>query len=224
MKKRFESKYYILIWATLVAIVNVILFLSIKAENRQTAFWVSYGFIMGAFLCNLVGFLVTPRNSERINTVTTFSFVFLVVCILIGIIFFFLPKAKFIVVFLPYFIVTGLFIIMIVFGAMNQAWIKNNPQKLPEIFTMEQLVSYLQNLQNKCTDVAVRNGINELATLAMNALPNEAHKTEVEMIEKQIFEYTTFLRKNVEQGEITNIFHNIEKVKKLFKEREDKLM
>ena len=46
---------------------------------------------------------------------------------------------------------------------------------------------------------------------------------EIEEIEKQIFEYASFIRKNVERDEVSNIFYNIDKVKKLIKERDLKI-
>lgn len=220
MKKLITNKYYILLWAVVVGALNAIIFLTIKSKNRQAAFWVTYGFLMGAFVLNLVSALLFKANSENIYAPTTFTFYFIGISLVVFIIFLIFPTASFLWPLIPLIIFLAMFLILYIFGAMNQEWIKKNPQKRPEIFNMTQLVTYLTELQTICKDVAVRNNLNELTNVAMNALPNQDNKPAVEAKEKQIFEYAGFLRKNVERDQITNVFNNIERIKKLLKERE----
>ena len=221
MKKHLSLYYYLAIWAVVVGLFNALLFIIDK--NHTTTFWVTYGFVMGSFVMNLVGFMIAPRNKQRINTVTTFCFMYAVVCLLSGIIFFIFPKVPVAVIICVYLVFTAAFVILLVFGMMNQTQIKENPQKQQEVFDMSQLVTYLQDIQKLSTNVAVRNGINDLVNFAMGATTNIKELPEVEEVEKQIFEYASFIKKNVEHDEVNNVFYNIDRVKKLLKEREAKL-
>ena len=49
---------------------------------------------------------------------------------------------------------TAAFVILLVFGMMNQTQIKENPQKQQEVFDMSQLVTYLQDIQKLSTNLA----------------------------------------------------------------------
>ena len=220
MQKGIAKKYYALVWLLDVALFNVLVFLLVKSENRLDAFWTSYSFITIGFLLNLASFYLVKPNSERINPLTTFSLIYTVVALIYGIIMFFIPSAPFLVAFIPLLVMLVVFSIMGVFGVMNLEMIKSNPQKTPVVFTMSELVEYLQETQKLSSDVAVRNKINDLAYFAMSARVSSEENKELEDVEKQIYEYATFIRKNVERNEITNVFNNIEKVRKLIKERE----
>lgn len=92
MKKHLSLYYYLAIWAVVVGLFNALLFIIDK--NHTTTFWVTYGFVMGSFVMNLVGFMIAPRNKQRINTVTTFCFMYAVVCLLSGIIFLYFSKSS----------------------------------------------------------------------------------------------------------------------------------
>lgn len=224
MKKNIGNKYYIIILSVIVILFNLLLFLLVKAENRKIAFWTCYGFTMFSFVLNLLAYFIPSKNSERLNPLTTFSFVNSIVTFVFSFVIFFIPKTPFLVAFIPLVIILVVFIILGVFGAMNLEQIKANPQKRQEIFTMSYLVEYLQDLKNIATDVAVRNKINDLAHFIMGASATDEENEEALVIEKQIFEYATFIKKNVENDEINNVFNNIEKVRKLVKERETKFM
>lgn len=221
MKKHLSLYYYLAIWAVIVGLFNALLFIIDK--NRNAAFWLTYGFVMGSFVINLIGFMIAPRNKQRTNAITTLCFMYAIICLLSGIIFFIFPNIYVTVIICVYLVLTALFIVLLVFGMMNQKQISANPQKQKELFNMSQLITYLQDIQKISTNVAVRNGINDLVNFAMGATPNDKELKAVEDIEKQIYEYSSFIKKNVERDEVNNVFYNIDKVKNLLKEREAKL-
>lgn len=223
MKKIFNSKYYFIVWAVLLALYNVIVFLITSEETRLTAFWVSYGFVMGGFAANVVSALLDFPDNEKLNPLTSFSFTFVVVCQLVNIIFLIVPTAPFVAVFIPYIILTAIYIILMVFSMKTMNHVAANPQKTREIFNMSDLVEYFKELKELASDVAVRNALNDLSHYIMSASVCEKENEEVNNLEKRIFEYSSFIKKNVERNEITNIFNNIDNVRKLVKERELKI-
>ena len=224
MSKNSGKKYYAIILLVVVLLFNLVLFLTVKPDNRKIAFWTCYGFMMGSFVLNALSFYIAPKNSERLNPLTTFSFIYCAIVFVFSFIIFFIPNTPFLVCFLPLVILLAVFIILGLFGAMNLEQIKSNPQRTKEIFTMSYLVEYLQELKSSATDVAVRNKINDLAHFIMGASQTDEENEAALAIEKQIFEYATFIKKNVENDEINNVFNNIDKVRKLVKERETKFM
>lgn len=221
-KKNLSVCYYLVIWAVVVGTFNVLLFL--LNHNHTSSFWVTYGFVMGSLVVNLLGFMFTPRNKERLNSITTFCFIYAVLCLIAGIVFFLIKSDVVIVTICVFVILTAIFVIFTVLGSMNQKQIKTviNDNKML-ITDMSSLVTYLQDIQKISDNVAIRNSINDLVNFVMGSTPNKENLVEVEDLEKQIFEYSTFIKKNVQLDEVNNVFYNVDKVKKLLKEREAKL-
>lgn len=222
MKKNLSLCYYLVIWAVVVGVFNILLF--ILDKNHNSEFWVTYSFVMVSFVINLIGFMVTPRQKQRINSITTFCFIYALVSLIAGIIFFIIGNANIAIIISIFVVIAGIFIILNVFGTINQKQIKEyNVENKMTIADMSSLVTYLQDIQKNSDNVAIRNSINDLVNFVMGATPNKNNLEEVESIEKQIFEYSTFIKKNVQQDEVNNVFYNIDKVKQLLKEREAKL-
>ena len=48
MAKNTGKKYYAIILLVVVALFNLVLFLTVKPDNRKIAFWTCYGFMMGS--------------------------------------------------------------------------------------------------------------------------------------------------------------------------------
>lgn len=222
MKKNLSLCYYLVIWAVVVGIFNILLF--VLDHNHNTTFWLTYAFVMTSFVANLIGFMVTPRNKQRINSITTFCFIYAIITLITGLVFFIIGDANIPTIICVFVCITGVFIVLNVFGLKNQNDIKEKTNEPKDIITdMSNLVNYLQDIQKQSDNVALRNSINDLVNFVMGATPNKNNLESVELIEKQIFEYSTFIKKNVELDEVNNVFYNIEKVKKLLKERETKL-
>lgn len=69
MEKKF--KYYLAVWFLLVAVFNVIAFVSvgwIGYEKYTTAFWLGYGFITLSFVINLIYALIAFRKADATTT------------------------------------------------------------------------------------------------------------------------------------------------------------
>lgn len=222
MKKNLSLCYYLVIWAVVVGIFNILLF--ILDHNHNGTFWLTYSFVMISFVINLVGFMFTPRNKQRINSITTFCFIYALIVLITSIIFFIIGDVNLSVIIAVFVAITGVFTLFTVLGLKNQNQIKEIVKENPALITdMSNLVNYLQDIKKQSDNVAIRNSINDLVNFVMGSTPNKKNLESVELIEKQIFEYSTFIKKNVELDEVNNVFYNIEKVKKLLKERETKL-
>ena len=69
MEKKF--KYYLAVWVLLLAVFNVIAFVSvgwISFEKYTAAFWLGYGFITLSFVLNLVYGLIAFRKADATTT------------------------------------------------------------------------------------------------------------------------------------------------------------
>ena len=228
MKKIFNSKYYFIVWAVLLALYNVVAFLVTSKETRLLAFWVSYGFVMAGFIVNLLSALLDFPDDDKLNPFTTFSFTFVVVCQLAGIIYVLIPTAPAVDVIIPYAVLTAVYVILMVFSfkTLKQTEVKHTAsvQTTTAITgNMHDLIDFFKELKESSQDLAVRNALNDLSHYIMSSSVSDKMNEEVNALEKRIFEYADFIKKNVEKNEIGNIFNNIDNVKRLVKEREFKL-
>ena len=95
MKKLLNNKYYIIIWGIIVAVFNTVLFLTTNQTHYELAsFWVSYAFIMAAFIAQLLSHIITRKDKESLGVEipsTTMS-VYLIVILIVGSVFLGLSK------------------------------------------------------------------------------------------------------------------------------------
>lgn len=223
MKKIFNSKYYFIIWAVLLATYNLLVFLLTNNETRQAAFWISYGFIMFGFITNFISALLDFPDNDKLNPLTTFSFTYVVVAALVSIIYLIIPNAHFISALVPYIVLTAIYIILMVFSMKTMSKPNNQIECTCEVCNMHDLIDFFKELKEASSNLAVRNALNDLSHYIMSASVSDKNNQEVIEIENRIFEYSRFVKKNVEQDELGNIFNNINNVRRLVKEREIKL-
>jgi hypothetical protein len=225
------KKYFILLWAIVVALFNVLLFVccsSVKDPNhyyQSSGFWTIYAFIMFGFISVFVVGFFTNRGQARIAapllTCAMYAGINLVVGIILLIISAFLKNPfPFLAAFLPFFIILAIVALFFVFSAKNQEMLKENPQLVPEVLSMGELAGYLEAVKNQVAAPAAR-------TLLDQAIEAARHYTEsmgnedVTRKEKSIYEYARRVRIDATKHQEVNIFNNIQKVIDLLQEREN---
>lgn len=225
MKNLLNNKYYIVIWSVIVGLFNAVLFLTTNGSHYElSSFWIAYGFIMFAFVFQLVTHVLlrNTNESQGIEIPSTMVSLYLIVVVAFGSILLGLSKVignKWLVPFIILLVVTAIFIIAFVFGLMNKEHIKNNPQKIQVVFDFAGFIQLLYDLLDKVDNPQVRSQISKILELAEDTSSLNSDKPRFKDVEKQIFEYAYFLSKNVERNEIQNIYNNINKLEKLLLER-----
>lgn len=121
-------------------------------------------------------------------------------------------------VFVPMILISAVFIILAIFACLNRKWIKDNPQKVPELFSVEGLENYFEDLASKC-DKSCKNVVYDLANIC-DGLTSIKGSSELDTLEKRLFEYASFIKQNAMRAEELNIYNNVEKFRELLKERE----
>jgi len=227
LKKLLNNKYYIIIWGIIVAVFNTVLFLTTNQTHYELAsFWVSYAFIMAAFIAQLLSHIITRKDKESLGVEipsTTMS-VYLIVILIVGSVFLGLSKIiknLWLIPFLTLFILNALFVIIFVLGLQHKENVKNNPQKMPLVFDMLGVINLLYTLLDKEDNTVIRERISKLLELAESTSDLTSEKETFKNVEKQIFEYCYFLSRNVERNEEQNIFNNINKLEQLLLKRKE---
>ena len=223
MKSIFK-KYFLLLWVVIVAAYNAVLFLLFnqfaKETLKETSFWVIYGSMRFAFLVWLViGLLERNTKLGGISPIVTFVYPYLLIIFLMTTIMLFFAKNILVVwVLVPMILISAVLIILAIFACFNRKWIKDNPQKVPELFSVEGLENYFEDLASKC-DESCKNVIYDLASIC-DGLTSMKGSSELDALEKRLFEYASFIKQNAMRAEELNIYHNVEKFRELLKERE----
>lgn len=221
--KRNSNKYFFIIWGIIIALYNIILFLLInqfaKGFFSKISFWVIYGSMIFAFaLLLVIGIFDKKSKFGGLSPIITFVYPYVgIVFLFTTIMMFFAGKIMAIFVLLPMILLTGVLAIFAAFGAMNKEQIKNNPQRVQELFNIEDLEDYFSQLANEYN--SFKNELSDLASTCEGLLTVKKN-SEIENIEKRLFEYASFIKKNVANDESLNIHNNIKCFKKLLEERE----
>lgn len=225
MKNLLNNKYYVLIWTVIVGLFNLVLFLTTNMTHYVLpSFWVAYGFIMFAFVFQLLTHVLLRKTNESLGVEipSTVVSLYLIITVAVGSILLGLSKVignNWLVPFLILIIITGICLIVFVFGLMNKEQIKKNPQKTPIVFDFNGFIQLLYDLLDHVDNPQVRDQISKILELAEDTSSLSSDNERFKQVEKQIFEYAYFLTKNVERNELQNIFNNINKIEKLLLER-----
>lgn len=227
MKKILNNKYYLIVWAIIVLVFNTVLFLTTNNTHYElSSFWVSYAFIMAAFIAQLFVHITTRKDKESLGVEipsTTMS-VYLMVVIVVGCVFLGLSKVVknlWLIPFITLFIINALFVIIFILGLSHKENVKNNPQKMPVVFDMAGLITLLYDLLDKEDNPVIRDRVSRVLELAEATSDLTSENPKFKEVEKQIFEYAYFLKRNVEKDEEQNIFNNINKLEELLLKRKN---
>lgn len=227
MNKLLKNKYFIIIWGIIVAVFNTVLFLTTnKTHYELSSFWVSYAFVMAAFVGQLLAHIFTRNDEESLGAEipSTAMSAYLIVMLIAGSIFLGLTKLiknLWLIPFLTLFILNALFAIIFILGLEHKENVKNNPQKMPIVFDMSGVINLLYTLLEKEDNPIIRERISKLLELAESTSDLTSEKETFKNVEKQIFEYVYFLSRNVEKNEEQNIFNNINKIEQLLLKRKE---
>lgn len=225
MKNLLNNKYYVLIWTIIVGLFNLVLFLTTNMTHYVLpSFWVAYGFIMFAFVFQVLTHVLLRKTNESLGVEipSTVVSLYLIITVAVGSILLGLSKVignNWLVPFLILIIITGICLIVFVFGLMNKEQIKKNPQKTQIVFDFNGFIQLLYDLLDHVDNPQVRDQISKILELAEDTSSLSSDNERFKQVEKQIFEYAYFLTKNVERNELQNIFNNINKIEKLLLER-----
>lgn len=222
MKTKF-GKYFIMIWLVVIAVYNATLFLLVNQFSKNFLtngnFWVIYGCMMFAFiLWFIIGILDKNTKFGGLSPMSIFIYPYIVVIfIMTTIMFFFTNKIILIAIILPMILITGILAILTIFARMNKKQIENNPQRIPDIFNVENLEEYFKNLANLSKNLE-----NELLDLAIECegLTTVQKNEDIANLDTRLFEYAAFIKQNALRNEDLNIYNNIKRFKDLLQERE----
>lgn len=223
MKAKF-NKYFILVWFIITIAYNAILFLLFshfsKESLKSTNFWMLYGCMMFALLLWLVlGCISKTTKFGGLSPINAFIYPYVVVVfIMTTIMFLFVSKIMLVFIIVPMVILTAILAILTVFSSMNEQQIKENPQRIVEIFNVENLKEFFENL-SAVSSSELNLILSDLAMECEN-LVSASDDKDIVNIEKRMYEYAMFIKKNIEKDEQLNIYNNINKFRELLKERE----
>lgn len=225
MKKLFANKYFLLILLTVIVTFNLILFLLVNQFNQELlqsgSFWVLYGFVMVFFI--IIGGLRLINFNQKYNQDNTLMFLVVPTCliaVILGVIlFFFVEHILTTIIVVIYALLLGLVLIGIILTLLHQSQLKNFQPKEIEIISMSGLKDYLYQLMNlpHCNNVISE----RLLTLIekANLVVKNPNLDAVKKIEKRIFEYATFIKKDIDNNSVNNFLFNAERIEKLLEQR-----
>lgn len=222
--KKVINKYFVLIWLVTVGVYNTLLFLLFNEYNKEAlnkpAFWVLYGVMMFAFVAwLLIGNFEKNTSDGGIRPVATFVGPYVgLIFVITTIMFFFASKIKVIWIIIPFILITALFLIIMIFASKNREMIKENPQRVKEIFSVEDLNEYFMGIAKIATN-DTKEVVLSLSNLCAG-LTSISGSTELDALEKRLFEYAALIKQNATRGEALNIYNNVDRFKKILKERE----
>lgn len=217
------NKMFIAIWAVIVLVYNAVLFLLVNDLKKElfdkSTFWVNYVWMMIAFLIWLVIELIaksTKKGNLRPLTIVVYPFVILSFLITF-VLYFFIMKVSFIAIFIPMIIIIGIFVICLFLANVQTIALAHAPKQGNMLLCVEELAVYFGEIE-QCVSDQTQKKLHRLTILCRD-LHSVEKGEEVKNLEKRIYEYASFIKKDIDQGEESNVYLHIEKVEQLLKER-----
>ena len=223
MKKILASKYFLVISIVLILVFNAVLFLSVATWKEElfelASFWGLYASVMLMFISLLSLGIVSNKNIKGQNLFSTLVLPVSLLGILLGIIlFFFVAKLKFAFVLIPYIILVGIIVIGFVTGFVYQNHLDNLDIKVVKILDMNSFIIFLEDLENNTSNSNIKEVLNKLI-IKSAVLVIDRENSELDKLEKRIFEYALFIEKDILNNDVNNFLMNAEKLEKLLDKR-----
>ena len=133
------------------------------------------------------------------------------------ILFFFVQKIKVVIILIPYLIIFGIMIISFILGSY-QNHLNGVKSKTTLIISMNGLKEFLNNLINNTSDTIYLEFLNDLMEKSDIEVKDEDN-IELKELEKRIFEYALFIKKDIEENSKNNFIMNATKLKELLIKR-----
>lgn len=230
MKKLANLKYRLMAWVIGVIAYSAIVFIIANHSKRgiDKCTIITYVFMMISLLVLLISWFIGERKTvpgaiKAVNPVSSAAMYLSYVTFILTFILYFINYAKFIYIIVVLFIlIYGIFAIYIVVGLRQFNLINENPNKIPDITNIHQLTSYLRNIFDMVTEPTTKTQIEELINLStiIDDL-NDSDKEDVKIVDKSIFEYAGYLKRNITRSEYSNAYNNINKLNELLNRRID---
>lgn len=223
MKTKQNSKYFIMAWAIVFVMYNVILFLVVGKNHqelfKEATFWILYAWMMIAFIAVRVVAIVEKADAHGgLRPLLAGIYGYLIVTFVATTALFFVSaKLNFIWAILIFVVITCLAAIFMCFGGLHNNMLMQNQPRVKEIYKIEELSGYFTNVANS-SSARFQGILNHLASLTATLTTVEGND-EVAAIDKRLIERAAFIKGNAERSE-NNIDHNAEKFEELLKERE----
>lgn len=204
------KKYSAIIALVFLAMYDAIVLILRNNEKYNTIFWLGFGFVQLAFVAYIVVKLLKVREAERGVKVLDMSLAFYIaMMMLMSFVAYCLPNGHGAItgMVIGYIVLTGLAVVLVVFGLLNKAIVKANDDPKPQVFDDTDLNAVLTEAAKMIKDEQAKNQINKIIERVSSFDVDEKSADG-----KKLIEYCQFIYKNAKHQETNNIFYNIKKV------------
>ncbi len=230
MKKIASLKYFLISWLIGVIAYSAIVF--IVADNTKRGIdkctIITYAMMMFALLILLISWFVDKRKSvpgaiNAVNPISSAALYFTTIIFALTTILYFINYHKFIwLILVAFILLLAIFMIYAVISLRQLELINENPNKIPELTNIHQLASYLRSIFDMVSEPTTKKQIEELINLATTIDDlDDKDSEDIAIVEKSIFEYAGYLKRNINRSEYANAYNNIERLKTLLNRRID---
>lgn len=228
MKKLANLKYYLLTWIMGAGFYSLIVFIIANNTKRgiDKCTIITYVMMMIALVALLISWFVDSRKTvpgaiNAVNAMSSAALYFTIVTFLATTVLYFINYSKFIYLVIVLFIfLFAIFAIYSVISMRQHELINETPNKIPDITNIHQLASYLRNVFDMVSEPTTKAQVEELINLATTIDDyNDKDSEDIARIDKSIFEYAGYLKRNITRSEYENAYNNIEKIKGLLNKR-----
>lgn len=230
MKKISKIKYALIAWIVAVITYSAIVFIIADHTKRgiDKCIIITYSIMMIDLVIVLISWIIGNRKMvagaiDAVNPISSLALYLTTPVFVITTVLYFINYQKFIFLVVVIFIfLFGLFAVLAIVSMRQFELVNENPNKLPELTNIHQLASYLRNIFDMVTEPTTKNQIEELIKLAtvIDEL-DDKDSEDIIAVEKSIFEYAGYLKRNISRSEYSNVTNNIEKIKTLLNKRID---
>lgn len=223
MKKVFSNKYFLVILFIVLALFNAVLFLLVNSFNKDllsvSSFWSLYGFITLLFI--IIGILTFVNNNKfkEQNLFVMLVFPLSIIGILVGfVLFFFVQHIHLVLIIVPYLILIALILIGFVLSVYYHKSTNHIKIKTVEIISMSGFQNYLKELIDYNSNPVIDEVLNKLLDKSYIDV-KDINNLELKSVEKRIFEYALFIKKDIEEDSVNNFLFNAIKMEELLNKR-----
>lgn len=227
MKKLASLKYKLITWGIFVVAYSAIVFIIAgnSKDGVDRSVVTTYILMMIPLIFLLISFFIDSSSKRlgainAVNAPSTVSLMFVVLMFIITTILYFFNITKIMVfVIVVYIFLTAIFAILFALSLRQKELINETPNKIPDLVNMNNLTTYLRELFDKVVEPTTKSSLDELIEMSSIQEGYHGDSEDIAMVEKSIYEYAGYLKKNINRGEYANAYNNISKIKDLLNKR-----